>query len=123
MVWTEVHDELLCREILGVNVFTGTKKGTTKRSATWAEVVENLSNVEAVRFKVDNRAVRDRYNLLSCNLRRKLKKEVKESGITVEMSGVERALEALIEKEDASEDKREKRTSWQVNWIDQKPKK
>ena len=107
MVWTEVHDELLCREILGVDVFTGTKKGTTKRSAKWAEVVENLSNVEAVHFKVDNRAVRDRYNLLSCNLRRKLKKEVKESGITVEMSGVERALEALIEKEDASEELRQ----------------
>ena len=42
------HYELLCREILGVNVFTGTKKGTTKRSAKWAEVVGNLSNVEAV---------------------------------------------------------------------------
>ena len=92
MVWTEVHDELLCREILGVDVFTGTKK--------WAEVVENLSNVEAVHFKVDNRAVRDWYNLLSCNLRHKLN----ESGITVEMSEVERALEALIEKEDASEE-------------------
>ena len=55
-------------------------------------------------FKVDNRAVCDRYNLLSCNLRCKVKKEVKESGITMEMSEVERALEALIEKEDASEE-------------------
>ena len=89
MVWTEAHDELLCREILAVDVFTGTKKGTTKRSTKWAEVGENLSNVEAVHFKVDNQAVCDRYNLLSCNLRCKLKKEVKESGITVEMSGVE----------------------------------
>ena len=107
MVWTEVHDELLCREILCVDVFAGTKKGTTKRSAKWAEVVENLCNVEVVHFKVDNRAVRDRYNLLSCYLRCKLKKEVKESGITVEMSEVERALEALIEKEDASEELRQ----------------
>ena len=107
MVWTEVHDELLCREIIGVDVFTGTKKGTTKRSAKWAEVVENLTDVEAVHFKVDNRAVRDRYNLLSCNLRRKLKKEVKESGIAVQMSGVERALEELIEKEDTSEELRQ----------------
>ena len=107
MVWTEVHDELLCREIIGVDAFTGTKKGTTKRSAKWAEVVENLTDVETVHFKVDNRAVRDRHNLLSCNLRRKLKKEVKESGIDVQMSGVERALEELIEKEDASEELRQ----------------
>lgn len=107
MVWSEIHDELLCREIIGVDVFTGTKKGTTKRSAKWAEVVENLSNVAAVHFKVDNRAVRDRYNLLSCNLRRKLKKEVNESGITVEMSDVEKALEAIIEKEDAAEELRQ----------------
>ena len=70
-------------------------------------MVENLTDVEAVHFKVDNRAVRDRYNLLSCNLRRKLIKEVKESGIAVEMSGVERALEELIEKEDASEELRQ----------------
>lgn len=105
MVWTEMHDKLLCREIIGVDVFTGTKKGTTKRSAKWADVVENLTNVESD-FKVDNRAVRDRYNLLSCNLRRKLKTEVKESGIAVGMSEVETALEELIEKEDASEELR-----------------
>ncbi len=61
MVWTDAHDELLCREIISVDVFTGTKKGTTKRSAKWTMVVENLSNVETVHFKFDNRAVRDRY--------------------------------------------------------------
>lgn len=49
-MWTEVHDELLCREIIGVDVFTRTKKGKTKRSAKWAKVVENLSNVEAAHF-------------------------------------------------------------------------
>jgi hypothetical protein len=107
MVWTDAHDELLCREIIGVDVFTDTKKGTTKRSAKWTMVVENLSNVETVHFKVDNRAVRDRYNLLSTNYRRKLKKEVKESGIEVEMTDIEKALEALIEKEDAAEELRQ----------------
>jgi hypothetical protein len=30
MIWTDLHDEMLCREIIGVDVFTGTKKGTVK---------------------------------------------------------------------------------------------
>lgn len=107
MVWTEKHDEMLCKEIIGVDVFNGTKKGTQKRSAKWSEVVDNLSNVSGMVFKVDNRAVRDRYGLLSMNLRRKLKKEVKESGIAVEMSETERALEAIMEKENASEELRQ----------------
>ena len=101
MVWSEKH-EMLCREIIGVDVFNGTKKGTQKRSAKWSQVVENLSSVQGMHFKVDNRAVRDRYNLLSMNLRRKVKREVKKSGIEVEMTETEKALEILIEKEDAA---------------------
>ena len=89
-----------------MDVFNGTRKGTLKRSAKWSTVVENLMMAEEISFKVDNRAVRDRYNLLSTNLRRKLKKEEKASGIAVEMSEVERALEELIEKEDAAEELR-----------------
>lgn len=107
MIWTDEHDVMLCRQILGVDVFNGTKKGTVNRSAKWSEVVEYLSMAEEISFKVDNRAVRDRYNLLSTNLRRKLKKEEKASGIAVEMSEVERALEELMEKEDAAEELRQ----------------
>ena len=86
------HDEMLCREIISVDVFNGTKKGTQKRSAKWSQVVENLSSVQGMHFKVDNRAVWDRYNLLLMNLRRKVKREVKESGIEVEMTETEKAL-------------------------------
>jgi hypothetical protein len=107
MVWTDLHDEMLCREIIGVDVFTDTKKGTVKRSEKWAEVVENLSAVECLHFKVDKRAVRDRYNLLQSNYRRKLKHEEKASGVAVEMSEVERALECIMEKEDAAEELRQ----------------
>ena len=41
------------------------------------------------------------------NLRRKVKREVKESGIEVEMTETEKALKILIEKEDASEEIRQ----------------
>ena len=103
MVWSTVHDEMLCREILVVDPFTGTKKGTVARGTKWEEVAENLNKIEQVYFKVDKRAVRDRYNLLSRELRNKLKREEKESGIETDMTEVEMALEELIEKEDAAE--------------------
>jgi hypothetical protein len=103
MIWTDLHDEMLCREIIGVDVFTETKKGTVKQSEKWGEVVENLSAVECLHFKVDKRAVRDRYNLLQSTYRRKLKKEEKASGVAVEMTEVERALEFVMEKKDAAE--------------------
>ena len=31
MVWNTVHDEMLCKKILVVDPFTGTKKGTVER--------------------------------------------------------------------------------------------
>lgn len=103
MVWSTVHDEMLCREILVVDPFTGTKKSTVARGTKWEQVAENLNKIQQVYFKVDKRAVRDRYNLLSKELRNKLKNEEKESGIETDMTEVEMALEELIEKEDAAE--------------------
>ena len=61
------------------------------------------NKIQEVHFKVDKRAVRDRYNLLSKELRTKLKKEERESGIETDMTVVEFAIEELIEKEDAAE--------------------
>jgi len=103
MVWSALHDEMLCREILVVDPFTGTKKSTVARGTKWEEVAQNLNKIQEVYFKVDKRAVRDRYNLLSKELRTKLKTEERESGIETDMTEVEVALEELIEKEDAAE--------------------
>ena len=52
-----------------------------ERGTEWEEVAENLNKIQQVYFEVDKRAVRDRYNLLSKELRNKLKREEKESGI------------------------------------------
>ena len=103
MIWNEDKDELLCREIFAVNVFSGTKRSTVARGAKWEQVAENLNKVKDVYFKVDKRAVRDRYNSISKDLRRKLKDEEKASGIESDMTDVEKALEDLIEREDAAE--------------------
>ena len=66
MTWSTVYDEMLCREILVVVYpFTGTKKGTVARGTKWEEVAENLNKIQLVYFKFNQRAVRDRYNLLA----------------------------------------------------------
>ena len=98
MVWTDEKDELLCREI-----FAGTKRSTVARGTKWEKVAENLNKLQEVYFKVDKRAVRDRYNNLSRDLRKKIKNEEKASGIETDMTNVEKALEDLIEREDAAE--------------------
>ena len=72
------------------------------RGTKWEEVAENLNKIQQVYFKVDKRAVRDRCNLLSKDLRNKFKREEKESGIETDMT-VEMALEELIEKENVSD--------------------
>ena len=65
MVWSSFHDEMLCREIMVVDPFTGTKKSPVARGKKREEVAENLNQIEVVYFTVDKRAVRDRYNLLA----------------------------------------------------------
>lgn len=102
MHWTEEHDKLLCREALTVDPFTGTKKGTQARGSKWKEIVNYLTNIENPTFKVDVRAVRDRYQLLAGRLRKKLSDEKRASGIETDMTETEKALEELIEKEDAA---------------------
>ena len=74
MIWNEEKDELLCREIFAVDVFSGTKRSTVARGAKWEKVAENLNKQQDVFFKVDKRAVRDRHNNLSRELTKKIKK-------------------------------------------------
>ena len=74
MIWNEEKDELLCREIFAVDVFSGTKRTTVARGAKWEKVAENLNKQQDMFFKVDKRAVRDRYNNLSRELTKKIKK-------------------------------------------------
>ena len=104
MFWTERHDTILCREILIHNPFQN-KKSSIQRGQVWKNIAEQLVTVKEVRFKadLDQRAVRDRYNLLANKLRRKLKDEEKASGIETDMTELEAALEDLIEREDQSD--------------------
>ncbi|KAK3721423.1 hypothetical protein QZH41_008028 [Actinostola sp. cb2023] len=62
-----------------------------------------IRSAKEIKFKVDldRRAVRERYNLLATELRRKLKNEEKASGIDTEMTEVEDAIEELISQDES----------------------
>ena len=70
MIWNGEKDELLCKEILVVNVFCGTKRSNVERGAKLEKVAENLNKLQDVYFQVDKRAVRDRSNNLPRDLRK-----------------------------------------------------
>ena len=57
MVWSYENDDLLRREILVIDSFTGTKRGTVAKRSKWQEVPDNLNKIQQVYFKVDKRAV------------------------------------------------------------------
>ena len=103
MLWTAKHNELLCREILVVNMFTGTKQRTVQRCAKWDLTAGSLNKIQDIYFRVSQRSVRYRYNLLAKQLQAKLQTEKSASGIETDMSEIEKALEEIIEIEDASD--------------------
>jgi hypothetical protein len=70
---------------IGSGPFYCDKKGTVQRGAKWKEIVDNLMKIEIPKFKVDTRAVRDRYTLLSQKLKRKLREEEQASGIDTQI--------------------------------------
>ena len=106
MVWSYEHDVMLTREILVVDPFTGTKKGTVARGAKWGEIAANLCEIQHLYFKVDKRAVRDRYSIIATEFKARVRREENATGIdteSTEMTEVELALEDIVEREEEAE--------------------
>ena len=51
MEWTEVHDTLLCHEVLLEEPYKY-KKGSNEKGKKWTEIAEALNKSEEVKFKV-----------------------------------------------------------------------
>ncbi len=49
MEWTDEHELLLLREMLGSNVFLG-KKGSPARGLAWDAIVGNLNRTDSPKF-------------------------------------------------------------------------
>lgn len=98
----------MCREVLVVEPFRF-KIRSPEGGQAWESLAEKLNAMSSLspKFRVTARSVRDRYNLLTKKMQAKLKSEEKASGITVESSELDCALEEILEKEKAAKEKLE----------------
>ena len=98
MVWTDVKDELPCREILLCEPYKF-KARTKERGNVWKIIANNLNIMADENFAVDQRAVRERFSLIAEDFEKKIKEQEKASGIAPpELSKLEQALEEIISR-------------------------
>ena len=102
MEWTENHDVILCREILVSEPYKF-KPRTLERGKEWDEIAERLNNIKDPKFKVSKRSIREHFQLLLSKFKTKMKTEQRASGIEVEDTEVDKAMEETYEKWEASE--------------------
>ena len=98
MEWTEHHDSYLIREILTVEPFNF-KPSTVKKGQAWSQIADILNSVENLKFRVNQRAVRERYALLEKAFLRKLREEEKATGISPDdLTDNEKGIEEIVGK-------------------------
>ena len=94
MVWTDVKDELLFREILICEPYKFQAR-TKERRNVWKIIANNLNIMADENFAGDQRAVRERFALIA----KKFEEQEKTSGIAPpELSELEQALEEIISR-------------------------
>ena len=75
------------------------KVGSPKRGNAWTQIADILNSISEPKFRVNQRAVRDRFNLLEKTFKKKMADEEKASGINPqELSNNELAIQEIIEK-------------------------
>ena len=104
MRWSEAHDILLLREVLFREPYQH-RHGSVERGDIWEEIATALNEIAEPKFSVSKRSVRDHFNTLSKNYKKRNSDEIKASGITPEVTEVDEALEDLIQRfEEADEE-------------------
>lgn len=94
MTWSDGRDLTLLMEVTAVNPFIH-RKGTKERGKAWTDVAENLQKHA---FKVDQRAVRDRYVHLQTKNKQKNAVEKRASGIAPEEGKLQTDSISLLEE-------------------------
>ena len=98
MVWSSLHDEMLCREILTHEPYNY-KAGTQQRGEVWKSIAESLNSLDKPIFSVNQRAVRERYTLLERSFKQNVRKEEQATGIAPdEPSDFQKAMEEIVDK-------------------------
>lgn len=95
MLWMEKHDELLSREAMLVQPFAY-RPSTRERGEAWSRIADSLNLIPDPKFYVNQRSVRERFNLLINRFRQKMAEELKATGINPEeLTPTEILLEEL----------------------------
>ena len=100
-VWTKDHDILFCRELLVTEPYAH-KVRSVERAKAWEQIASSLNSIQAPKFRVTTRFVRDRYTLLTTRKAEQLREEEKASGIEVTPTEIDLLLEEILEKEKAA---------------------
>ncbi|XP_068720520.1 mRNA export factor GLE1-like [Montipora capricornis] len=102
MEWSEGHNLALVREVLIKEPYRF-KARTTERGKVWQQIADNLNCDQTLKFQVTKKSVREHLKLLLEKYRAKTQTEHKASGVEVEDTELDKALEEIYEKWEASE--------------------
>lgn len=91
------HDEILLTEVATIEPHKF-KAGTKERGNSWREISERLNKNTRLGFKTTQRSVRNRFEKLMEEFERKEKEEEKASGVDVEYTPIDQALQDIKER-------------------------
>ncbi|CAB3981619.1 Hypothetical predicted protein [Paramuricea clavata] len=99
MEWTKRRDTMLFREVLVVNPYQANKK-TVQRGQLWQTVAANLVQLEEPVFKcsLSKRSVQDRCTLLCEKHKKRMKYEMKASGISPQVTELDNLIGDIGER-------------------------
>ena len=103
MEWTNNHDLALAREVLLLEPYRH-KVRTIERGKVWQTIADNLNSHATLRFLVTKKSVREHLKLLLDKYRAGMQKERRDSGVEVEETELDQALEEINEKWEAAEE-------------------
>ena len=105
MEWSVRHDIALCTEIIIIEPYKR-RKGSNERGKLWTEIANNLNELEEVQFRVNQRGVRERWEVLRSKYLEKMRNEERASGISPEATELDSLIEEILEKEKLAESSR-----------------
>ena len=103
MEWSKNHDIALAREVLLLEPYRH-KARTVERGKVWQTIADNLNSHAMFRFVVTKKSVREHLKLLLEKYRARMQKERRDSGVEVEVTELDQALEEINEKWEAAEE-------------------
>jgi len=97
MEWSDQHDVLLAREVLLCEPYQF-KPRTVERGKIWQTIADHLNEIPDLKFRVTKRSTREHFGLLLSKSKAKRREEAKLSGVNVEDTELDTAMEEVLEK-------------------------